>query len=239
MDKGITEDHIFSMMHNQTFAILTPTNTSNPYIIVSYVFDTDESTLAKQDNLRPIQYGFDQLKETAQLIVPEPEAMYTWSDEELEDEMEITSAEVVWWDEPHNSLDGPSPWSDTSFSSGTSSDATFAGHDTTIPGPDVADLNASARTAKFGDTSNLLNLCATALSDPYSYACTGAIEPWRTTLVHAVVLNIDQVGGAVEDWSDEYEWMDCLDAEVDSRFDREDETGLSVIEEEDEERGES
>ncbi|KAF8597643.1 hypothetical protein BDV93DRAFT_366449 [Ceratobasidium sp. AG-I] len=229
IDSGITEDHIISMMHNQTFAILTPTHTSSPYIVVSYVFDDDESTLAKENNLRPIQCSLKPSKNTTLLIVPELETMYSWSSEELEDEMEITSAEIAWWDDLDNFLDVPSPWSNTSLASSTSSDVTLASLDTpVIMGTDVVDYRASSQAEKSGNTLGLLDMHATAISYSRSYTYAAAIESWRTTLVHAGVTN-------KEDWSDDYECMSDSEVEVDDSFSQEGGMKSSIIGEEDEE----
>ncbi|KAF8593728.1 hypothetical protein BDV93DRAFT_516344 [Ceratobasidium sp. AG-I] len=176
IDRGITEDHILSMMHNQTFAILTPTNTSTPYIVVSYVFDTEESTLAKENNLRPDQCILKPSKNTTQLVVPELETMYTWSSEEPEDEMEVASAGLAWWDDSDNFLDAPPSWSDTSVNSSTSCDTSLISLD---PPPlldtDVVNPIAGDGATKFGNASSLLDIHATALYNARSYVYTRAI----------------------------------------------------------------
>lgn len=217
------------LIRDQSFEILEPTNASCPYIVVSFVFDTDESILAKQTNARPIQYYLNELTNTAQLIVPEYEEM---CGEEFDEDMEIASVGLAWWEEADDFLDTPSPWSDVSFYSSASSDTTLVSPDT--PTLLVADTG-SVQKPKFESISGLLDMHTTALSDASSYSYTGAIDPWRSTLVHAINPNTEEGEREMEDWTDDYEWAEDSDLEAHGDSTREEGMGLSVIEEEDEE----
>lgn len=235
LDSGMSEELILSMMEDQRFAILAPIDTTSPYIVVSFVSETDESTYAQQNNVRPVQ-----TTNTTMLVVPELEEFHTWSNEECEMEMEVANAGITWWDQSDDFLDALYPWSETSLASSSSSDTAITPPSTPngyVRGPEVVDFGANDRVTKFRNTSSLLDMRATALSESQSYTYYGFVEPCRAMIDRSVGLKMDEAeaGTEIDDWSDDFEWADDPDVEVDIYYGYGYGVELSVIEEEEQE----